>query len=286
MGLTLPGVLGRVFTAAANLFQTSQVAGESFPSYLVEGGGIVRASDGSEDLTVSLGVSTFPPNWYMRRRSGNQGLVIRGNNDGSLKSLLEIHDYLGFPILVTTEAGAALAANDNVKILYNMVNGPVNWFGDIYGHMQLGALSAMRCTTGPPGNIMTFVDSIGEIFQRSRGGNQGSWTATNATYSVPAALNGFSPAGLSFTRKWTAVATANMVMQTGIYPCISGQYVTAMIKTQPLATGRAKTLSLVWFKSDGVTSAGADTSGTAVTDAPGLAWYNIYASGAAPAGAV
>jgi hypothetical protein len=266
MGLTLPGLLGRIFTSASTLFQSSQVQGESFPSLNVFGDGRIYISDGTEDLT-GAGLVYVLPEMYVRTRANRLGLVLRGENGGSVRNILEIQDWFGAPIMGVGNTGG-IYLNDNLKIAFG-TSGPNNIFADIYGHLQLGGQSAIRCSAGPPGNIMTFVDAAAELYQRARTAQQGSWTATNATYSARDEGAGFAPTTFRYARTWTSAASGDIVATTATgtsgYPVPSGSFVSAMIMTRSATVARSKTLSLLFYNAAG-TLIGSAIPGTAVTD--------------------
>ncbi len=285
MGLTLPGVLGRVFAAAGNLFQSSTLSGEANPSLTVFGDGRVYISDGSEDLTSGTLVYTLPE-MYVRARANRLGLVLRGENGGSIRNILELQDFFGAPIFGVGNAGGVYL-NDNLKVAFGP-NGPNNIFGDIYGHLQLGAQSAIRISSGPPGNMLTFPDATGELFQRARTSQQGSWTATNGTWSALDLGSGLAPTGFRYARQWTAVAAASIVTITGTgtsgYPVVPGTFYAAMVKTRSATVTRSKQLALVFYNAAG-SPIGSAFPGTAVTDSTS-AWTTVLAQGIAPATAV
>jgi hypothetical protein len=284
MGLTLPGVLGRVFAAAANLFQSSQIAGETWPSYVLKGDGSWRLGDGSEDMT-SGSLVYRDPTAYIRARSGKIALVLRGNADTAQEeAILEIQDHTGAPIFALGDIGG-IYLNDNLKVMFSP-NGPANFFADIYGHLQLGTQTALRFSAGPPGNMLTFVDACGEMFQRGRAPLQGSWTATNAAYSSNDCGAGLAPTGLRYTRKWTSAAAGNIVTITATgtagMPASAGVFYATMIKTASASVARSKQLAIVFYNAAG-TQIGSAFPGTAVTDTT-TSWTTLLAQAIAPAG--
>jgi hypothetical protein len=284
MGLTLPGVLGRVFAAAGNIFQSSSVAGESFPSRTDFGDGRIYLSDGTEDLTSGSLVYRLPE-MYVRARSGRIAVVLRGNADTAQEeAILEIQDHGGAPIFALGDIGGVYL-NDNLKVMFSP-NGPANLFADIYGHLQLGAQSAIRMSAGPPGNLLTFVDACGEMFQRGRAPLQGSWTATNAAYSANDCGAGLAPTSLRYTRKWTSAAAGNIVTITGTgtsgLPASAGVFYAAMTKTASATVARSKQLALAFYNASG-TLIGSASPGTAVTDTT-TGWTTVAAQAIAPAG--
>jgi hypothetical protein len=284
MPLTLPGLLNRFFTSAANLFQSSRITGESFPSYLVFGDGRVYLSDGTEDLTSGSLVYRLPE-MYVRARSGRIALVLRGNADTAQEeAILEIQDHFGAPIFALGDTGGVYL-NDNLTVDFSP-NGPKNLFADIYGHLQLGAQSALRFSAGPPGNMLTFVDACGEMFQRGRAPLQGSWTAANAAYSANDCGAGLAPTGLRYTRKWTSAAAGNIVSITGTgtagLPATAGVFYAATTKTASATLTRSKQLALVFYNAAG-TQIGSAFPGTAVTDTT-TGWTTLLAQAVAPSG--
>jgi hypothetical protein len=284
MGLTLPGVLGRVFAAAGNLFQSGQVAGETWPSYILKGDGSWRLGDGSEDMT-SGSLVYRDPTAYIRARSGKIALVLRGNSDTAQEeAILEIQDHFGAPIFALGDVGGVYL-NDNLTVDFSP-NGPKNLFADIYGHLQLGAQTTLRFSAGPPGNMLTFVDACGEMFQRGRAPLQGSWTATNAAYSANDCGAGLAPTGLRYTRKWTSAAAGNIVTITGTgtagIPAAAGVFYAAMTKTASATVARSKQLALLFYNAAG-TLIGSATPGTAVTDTT-ASWTMLLVQAIAPAG--
>jgi hypothetical protein len=284
MPLTLPGLLNRFFASAANLFQSSSVTGEAYPSRLVFGDGRVYISDGSEDLTSGTLVYRLPEA-YVRARSGRIALVLRGNTDtAQAENILEIQDHFGAPIYAIEDTGG-MYLNDNLKVMFSPA-GPANIFGDIYGHLQLGAQSALRFSSGPPGNMLTFPDACGEMFQRGRAALQGSWTATNAAWSANDCGAGSAPTGLRYTRKWTSAAAGNIVTITGTgtagLPATAGVFYAAMTKTASAAATRSKQLALAFYNASG-TLIGSVFPGTAVTDTT-TSWTTLLAQAVAPSG--
>lgn len=278
MGLTLPGVLGRIFAAASSLFQSSQIAAETWPSYVIMGDGRVRVSDGSEDTTSGTLVYT-DPTVYIRARPNKLGLVLRGENGGSIRNILEIQDFFGAPIWSVLNAGG-MYLNDNLKVAFS-ANGPNNIFGDIYGHLQLGAQSAIRISAGPPGNIMSFTDATGELFQRARSAQQGSWTATNATWSGFDSGAGLAPSGFRYSRAWTSVAAGNIVATTGTgtsgYPIPPNTYIAAIIKTRAATVARSKTLGLLFYNAVGTVIGSAVVGAAAADSTSGWTTYTVQA---------
>lgn len=289
MGLTLPGVLGRVFAAAGNLFQSSQVAGDAFPRQIIFGDGGYYVADGTVDLTALKASLYGTPTNYIQMKNNSIGQVISGINDGNLKTLSEWHDYAQNPIMSIGQVGG-LWLNDNFRQAFGIF-GPFNVFSDIYGHFVLTGV-VLRASMGPPGNILTFADACGEVFQRDRGARQGSWTATNATYSAFNFGPGLAPTTFNDCRRWTALAAGSIVTQTGTatagpypaYPIKPGQFVAAVAKTRSVTVARSKTLSLVWWNAAG-TSAGSDTAGAAVTDTT-TGFTQLGVQGVAPSSAV
>jgi hypothetical protein len=283
MPLSLPGVLGRIFSSATALFQSSQVAGESFPSNVQFGNGNLYISDGSEDLTNPALVYNLPT-LYVRTRLGKLGFVLRGESGTTIRNVFELQDYLGNTIFAIQNAGG-IYHNDNFKITYGIL-GPNGLFADIYGHLQLGSNSAIRCSLGPPGNIMRFDDATGELFQRQRNAQQGSWTATNAAWSGHS-FYGTDPAGLQFVRTWTAAAAGNIVATTGTglsgYPVTPGVFYAAMLLTRAATAARSKTLGLLFYDKTG-TVIGSATAGTARTDTT-TGWTRLDVQAVAPSNA-
>lgn len=284
MPLTLPGLLNRFFASAANLFQSSSVVGEAYPSRLVFGDGREYLSDGTEDLTSGTLVYRLPE-MYVRARSGRIGLVLRGNTDtAQAENILEIQDHFGAPIFAIEDSGGQYL-NDNLKVMFSP-NGPANLFADIYGHLQLGGQSALRFSAGPPGNMLMFPDACGEMFQRGRAALQGSWTATNAAWSANDCGAGLAPTGLRYTRKWTSSAAGNIVTITGTgtagVPAAAGVFYAAMAKTASATVARSKQLAIAFYNAAG-TLIGSVYPGTAVTDSTTV-WTTLLAQAVAPAG--
>jgi hypothetical protein len=246
--------------------------------------GRVYLSDGSEDLTNASLVYKLP-DVYIHTKPGRLGLFIKGNSDNTVENIIEVQDYLGAPIFWLANAGG-IGLNDNFKILYDPFAGGNALFADIYGHLQLSGQPALRANQGPPGNILRFTDATGELFQRARTNNQGTWTATNATYAGYT-YGGFSigPHGLQNVRMWTASAAGNIVTitatGTSAYPCGSGVWVAGIIYTQSVTTARSKQLTLVFYNSAG-TQLGT-SAGTAVTDNT-TGYTRLDAQGVSPAG--
>ncbi len=283
MALTLPGVLGRVFTAATNLFQTSQIASETYTSRVVLGDGTTNQGDGTEDLTGTAFYSGEPsqPDFYIRSRPGRMAMLLRGESNAGIRNILQIEDYLGFTIFSLANAGG-IYLNDNLRVAFGTFTG-FNFWVDIYGNMQLGSALNIFAHAGPPGNILSWPDAVGEQFQRARGSAQGTWTATNAAYSAQSVNNeaGYAPSGYQYVRRWTASAAGNIVATTGNggpltstgiygYPCPPSTFVAAQIKTLSATVARSKQLGLVFYNAAG-TAIGSPTTGSAATDNVGNA---------------
>jgi len=284
VGLTLPGVLGRVFAAASNLFQSSQVAGDAYPSMVVFADGRVYLGDGAEDLT-SGSLTSRLPSFYAKARPGRAGMFLVGNNDSTIENIFEIDDYLGLPIFAVANAGGVYLS-DNFKINFGITLGTPNFYADIYGHLQLGSQSAIRISSGPPGNNLTFPDATGELFQRSRGSAQGSWTATNAVYAAYSLGAGGAPTTFQFVRQWTASSAANIVTITGTgtagYPTLPNVFMAATAQTQSKTVARSKQLALLFYNAAG-TLIGSAYPGTAATDTT-TSWTPLYAQALSPPG--
>jgi hypothetical protein len=283
VGLTLPGVLGRMFSAAGQLFQTSQVAGETYPSRIDFSDSKIYLSDGSEDLTSGSLVYNLP-SLYVRTRLNKLGFVIRGDAGTTIRNIMEIQDHSGFPIFTCANAGGVYL-NDNFNLTYG-ISGPSGIFANIYGYLQLGNSSAIKCSLGPPGNNMTFADATGEMYQRQRSAVQGSWTATNAAWAG-FSFYGTNPAGVQYVRQWTSAASGTVVTTTGTglagYPCIPTTFYAAMMVTRAAVTGRSKTLGILWYDKTG-TLIGSAVTGTAVTD-NATGWTRLDAQSLSPSNA-
>lgn len=284
MGLTLPGVLGRIFTAATDIWQSAKLASQTFPNTMQFGDGRLYISDGTEDLTSGSLVYMLP-DLYLRTKPGRLGIVIRGNADSSIENIFEIQDHLTFPIFWIKNAGG-LGLNDNFAMMYNPLVGAPNVYADIYGHFQLGRQSCLRFNAGPPGNILRFTDATGELFNRQRSNQQGTWTAVNAAYSgANYSSVSEAPTGYQWVRQWTASAAGNIVTTTATgtsgYPIGSGQWVAAVAYVKSVTTARSKQLALLFYNSAG-TQIGSAT-GTAVTDNT-TGWTRLDVQGVSAAG--
>jgi hypothetical protein len=284
MALTLPGVLGRIFTATTNLFQSTAISGDAYPRMIVFGDGRVYSSDGTEDLTSGSLVYLLPK-IYAKAQPGQMALYLKGNADSTIENVFEIDDHLALPIFTVANAGGVYLS-DNFRIQFGITQGLPCLFADVYGHLQLGGQSAIRISAGPPGNNMTFPDATGEVFQRSRQSSQGSWTATNGTYAALSLGAGGAPSTFQYVRQWTAVAAGNIVTITGTgkagYPCAANIFCAATIQTQSKTTARSKQLALVFYNAAG-TVIGSAYPGAAVTDNT-TSWTMLSAQAVSPAG--
>ncbi len=287
MGLTLPGLLGRIFSAAGNLFQQSTLSGDAFPSYVVFGDGRQYISDGTQDLTGS--VAYLEPTTYVRGRGNEIALLLMDGNFGAVRSVFEIQAFGGAPIFAVKNAGGVFL-NDNMAQAYS-VFGPTNYFSDIYGHVQLGNSSVLRITAGPPGNNLTQIDATGEIFQRGRTGSVGSWTATNATYAAFSTSPVPAPSGIFNVRSWAATGTSTIVATTStsltgpykMYPCPPNTFCAGIIYTQSKTVARSKTLGLAFYNAAG-SLIGSASLGTPATDTT-TSWTRLNVQAVSPASA-
>jgi len=284
MGLTLPGLIGRFFAAASNIFASSSFAGDTWPSLYVFGDGRIYLGDGTEDLTSGTLVYTLPE-FYVRARANRIGFVLRSTNmtDPVVRNLLELQDNIGAPIFsVATSGGVFL--NDNFGQCYSVIT-PPNFFTNIYGYMQLTQQSAFRCSAGPAMNIMTWADAVSEVYQRGRVGTAGRWTATNASFASVNVTG--PPTGMNAVRQWSSTAAGNIVATTATgtagYPVPALAFVAAMVFTKSVTVARSKTLGLLFYNAAG-TAIGSATVGAAVTDTT-TGWTRLDVQAVSPVGA-
>src|ERR1700754_3395858 len=163
--------IDRIVINATDRIMNSRISGDANDRWLVYGDGRMYSSDGTEAL--GTGISAFK--WFARRPTGGGALDLRGRSGDGLQNVLTINDYLGAPISAVNEAGAALFGNDHIYTTYGVFYPKACDF-TIYGGMILSGLT-IYTHAGPPGNIMTFVDSVGEGYDGARAASMGGWTS-------------------------------------------------------------------------------------------------------------
>lgn len=162
-------------------------------------------------------------------------LLVKGAADTGIIDMVLVTDFAGAPICWIKNAGG-LGLNDWLSVFRDLFNSPT-WQADIYGHVRRNG-SAEFCWPGPPGNMLPWVDAMGELYESTRSGTTGSWTATGGTLALFTETPGATPPTRSFSSNRLTASSSALTAQTATGT--AGVPVTAGSVYTPIAYVRAE----------------------------------------------
>lgn len=181
----------------------------------------------------------------------NEGaLWLRGVADTGIINVLYIDDYGRAPIMWVQNAGG-LGINDRISIYRGLFDAP-NYQADIYGFMRRAGGGTDLVWPGPPGNLLPWVDAVQELYESTRSGTLGSWTAAGASLAVfaedPEAAK--PPTGSFNTVRATASAssfTATTATGTSGIPASVGATYSAVAYVRAEDAGDNAKVGISWY---------------------------------------
>lgn len=286
----LQSMLDRVVAAVADRIVNSRVAGDAFDRAVLTGGGRLRLSDGTEDLTGAASAYTI----YARRPVGGGAIEAVGRSGDGLNNIQQLSDFARAPISVTGEAGNAYWGND----WFNSTLGVFLPYGvrfNQYGVLMLGQGSpAVYAHAGPPGNRTTWQNATFSLYDGSRLPTVGNWVGTNTTLAADGTYTGASnPSGYLGVCKVVPASNATTSMNipaASAMTAVAGRRYHAMIfGRMSTGTGRSVTLGLEFLNgSDAVIGTATTSAAVTLPTAPanGAAWGKLSLYASAPTGTV
>lgn len=277
-------LLDRIAAAVTDRIINGRVSGDTHDRVLLTPAGL-RIGDGATEALTGVTQANF----WGRRPVGAGNIIVLGRSGDGLKNLVEVQDFASAPIAATNEAGAAFWGNDHICNQYGVFY-PKATDLTIYGSMVIGGIS-WATHIGPPGNIMTWNDSLAEQYDGARAQSMGAWTTlVNCTSSVDSSFSGASsppnPTGLRSCHRFTASSAATMswsIPAASAYAIRAGTRTDMMIGVRSAVTGRSMTLGMVWFNAAG-TQVGSTILGPAQTSTTS-GWTFLRVSGMPPSNA-
>jgi hypothetical protein len=132
-------------------------------------------------------------------------LTVKGKSSVVVKALFEIDDFNDAPILWIMNTGG-IGVNDRLATQYS-VPGTQNFIVNIYGHVWSGTM-VQYAFAGPPGNMMSWTDSVHEVYEVNRAATVGAWVAVAACTIATQDL-GSPPSPMSPTTYRSAIKITN-----------------------------------------------------------------------------
>lgn len=182
------------------------------------------------------------------------GLELRDAGGDEISNMILFLDQAGAPICWVANAGG-LGLNDRLSLYRGILSVPNQQF-DIYGYQRRNGHTSFSWP-GPPGNLLTFEDSVQEIYEGLRSGDLGSWqipfgAGTIALHEEDPGVQ--TPSGAFSSIRLTATTTSlTAVTAVGFaaYPATAGQTYSVVGHSLAMDTVRSPTWGIQWFQSDG-----------------------------------
>lgn len=300
-----PGVFGRVFQTALDVFQSGRLAAESKDNLRVLGDGRIVQGDGSvTDLTAPNSLAWKPPHLFTQYRDGEIGYVIKAPSSGStLAPLQELQDGSAAAIWQVWNAGGG-SMNDWINIYMSIFPTVYGFRSNIYGAIMFGHGSGVAtgliapitlfAHPGPPGNRATWADATFSVYDGNRGPAVGQWTTiTNATLvgdgtytSTQSPTNYLGGSKVTVTTAGTVTVT--MPLTGGCVVVPSEKYFLRIAGRVTTGSTRNFTLGIEWINAANGSISVVTGVAAALPTAPGdgSVWGVARVGGIAPAGAV